>query len=240
VDPGDIDNPGDPVDPGDIDNLGEPDNLGAIGAANVPGDIANAADPGAGGAPGDAGDIGVGAGNDPRVGGLPIDESGRFYFDGDGAAPLEVRLDIPFEEFRGLSLDGQPLALGEEYTARSGSTVLTVAAERLKWVDAGMHTLSAVFASETVEIAFDLRKTAPSAAGLAGPPAGNRPGIGVLPDGVNQPNRPGWQVVPVIAGGLIIIAAGASLLNIRIRKSKGAKSEPISSRIPPKFQGNFT
>ncbi|MDR2770994.1 MAG: hypothetical protein LBB57_03035, partial [Clostridiales Family XIII bacterium] len=49
---------------------------------------------------------------------------------------------------------------GDDYAVRSGSTVLTITAERFARYDAGAHTISAQFQAETVEIAFELVKEA--------------------------------------------------------------------------------
>jgi hypothetical protein len=107
-----------------------------------------------------------------------VDENGRFYFILDGSGtPFEVRIDLPLEAFQGLAFDGAPWAPAQ-YGVRSGSTVLTVAAARLAQYPAGLHTLTASFAEETVDIVFDLRKPeeeneaapAPSA-GTLGPSA---------------------------------------------------------------------
>jgi hypothetical protein len=96
------------------------------------------------------------------VSGLAADENGSYFaLDGSGA-PLEMRIDIPLEEFEALRFDGADWSLEEDYTVRSGSTILTVTAARLELCGAGKHTIQARFLSETVEIVFELRKIAPA------------------------------------------------------------------------------
>jgi hypothetical protein len=65
---------------------------------------------------------------------------GGFVFYAIAASSLELRIDSPFEEYRDLSFDGRPWTLDADYTACSGSTILTIAAGRLERVDTGIHT----------------------------------------------------------------------------------------------------
>jgi hypothetical protein len=74
----------------------------------------------------------------------------------DGTGPLEVRVDIPLEEFRELYMDGELWIRETDYTARSGSTILTVSQARMERLEAGGHRLSAVFASQTVDFELTL------------------------------------------------------------------------------------
>jgi hypothetical protein len=135
------------------------------------------------------------------VSGLAMDENGRFYFKLDGSgAPLEVSIDIPLEEFMGLRFDGAPWSEGDDYSVRSGSTVLSIAAERLERSEAGVHTLSARFRSETTEIVFELIKgaTAPAA----------------------SPSGEGAAAFPAAAMIAIIAALAALGASVAIRRSR--------------------
>jgi hypothetical protein len=97
-----------------------------------------------------------------EISGLPVGENGRFYFALDGSgAPLQIRIDIPLAQYQNLSFDGSSWVRGLDYSVRSGSTILTVTAERLENYNTGLHTLRAYFQEQTVEIPFDLIKTAP-------------------------------------------------------------------------------
>ena len=75
--------------------------------------------------------------------------------DGSGA-PFEIAIDIPFEDFIELYVNNALWTLGEDYAATSGSTIITIQAERLDLLSAGYQTIDAVFLDETVNITFDL------------------------------------------------------------------------------------
>jgi hypothetical protein len=71
-----------------------------------------------------------------------------------GTGALEARIDIPLEEFRDVYMDGVLWIRDTDYTARSGSTVLSISQARMERLGAGGHRLSAVFAGETVSLEF--------------------------------------------------------------------------------------
>lgn len=137
-------------------------------------DPAGTTEPGGGDA-GNTGGAGGGGAPAPTAGpeavsGLPTDESGNFFFNLDGSsAPMQIRIDIPLDEFDGLRVDGELWTQGEDYTVTSGSTILTIAAARLEQLAVGDHTIEAIFAGQTVEIAFALNK--PAATDSANAPA---------------------------------------------------------------------
>jgi hypothetical protein len=148
--------------------------------------------------------------------GLPMDENGRLYFNLDGSGtPMELRIDIPLEEYENLFFDNALWAVGEDYTLRSGSTVLTIGAGRLERVAAGLHTLRAEFTDETVEITFDLMKNAPPAsktgAGAAEEnPAGDK--ASVRPETEN-----GGKFWPA-AVAAALLCAGTAMITIGYRR----------------------
>jgi hypothetical protein len=88
---------------------------------------------------------------------------------------MELRIDIPLEEFSGLSVDGIPLALGVDYTAQSGSTILTLTAARLQAFEGGRHVLLARFSGQDVNIPFALNKTPAAQLGAASQPSAPAP-----------------------------------------------------------------
>jgi hypothetical protein len=92
------------------------------------------------------------------VTGFTTDANGNSYFDWDGKSPLEIRIDIPLEEFNGLDFDGENWVEGEDFTSRSGSTIITVPPQRLEQIPAGTHTILSHFDSQDIEIAFELIK----------------------------------------------------------------------------------
>jgi hypothetical protein len=104
----------------------------------------------------------------PEITGFATDENGDFYFDTGDGVPMELRIDLPFAEFEDLYADGALWRRDADYSARSGSTILTVAADRLEALSAGRHSLTAVFANQSVEIPFTLH-TAQDAGASDGP-----------------------------------------------------------------------
>ncbi|MDR1246602.1 MAG: leucine-rich repeat protein [Clostridiales Family XIII bacterium] len=163
--------------------------------------------------------------NDARAGGLPTDENGRFYFVLDGSgAPMELRIDIPLAEYEEFYFDGEPWRQGEDYGAREGSTVLTVAAARLERYDAGLHTILARFLSETVEIVFELRKPAPAqGAGAAAVTEDAGPNAGAATE--EQPAGPTRSEnsdipLPVLVAAVLLVICGAAAI-LRFRKKQG-------------------
>jgi hypothetical protein len=151
------------------------------------------------------------SGAEIAVSGLAVDANGRFYFALDGSdAPLELRIDIPFAEYESLAFDDAPWSAEDDYAVRSGSTVLTIAAERLERCAAGVHTLSARFRSETVEIVFALIKSAA--------PLETSSAQADLAAGGNENGASRALVWIFIALGLVALAA--TTLIIRSRKNK--------------------
>jgi hypothetical protein len=95
------------------------------------------------------------------ISGLSIGSNG-YYFDLDGDdKPMELRFDFPFDDFDGLYMNGDLWLPGVDYSARAGSTIITVSAARLSRLGAGTHTLIAIFAGEPVEVVFTLNASAP-------------------------------------------------------------------------------
>jgi hypothetical protein len=159
-----------------------------------------------------AGNAGAGAlaasgGGTP--GGLARTADGSLtYTLGADGAPFELRIDIPFAEFRGLAFDGAPWERGTDYAVREGSTILTITAERLSVFDAGVHRVSAVFENETVEIEFLLQKPAGNAAGgeAAADPSAAEPGL------------PAPAIAAIALVLLVLLAAGIVVI-LRYRRS---------------------
>jgi hypothetical protein len=103
-----------------------------------------------------------------EITGLPLDENGEMFFElTHGGEPMEVRIDIPLEDFEDLYVDGELWVLGADYTIRSGSTIIIVTAERLEQLADGAHAISAVFAGQTVDLSFNLSKRETSDTSIA-------------------------------------------------------------------------
>jgi hypothetical protein len=161
---GDSDGAGTAAAPGDSGNAATTaDNAAttADNAAAAPGGTEDAQGAAAGAqADGAATEANTAAGTE--IDGLPRDADGRFYFELDGSGrPFEVRIDIPLAEFQDLYFDGELWARDAEYEAREGSTVLTIAAEKLADFAYGMHEVAAHFTEDRVVLlAFELRGSA--------------------------------------------------------------------------------
>ena len=137
------------------------------------------------------------------VSGLSAADDGRYYFVLDGSgAPFEISIDIAFEEFRELYMNGIFWVSGIDYTVRSGSTIITVSAERLEHMSMGYHTISAVFLNETVDIIFDLVKPLTTAEVAA----------------VKSNPRTGDSVLIMLC--VLFLLTGSSALYIKRRKIK--------------------
>ena len=55
--------------------------------------------------------------------------------------PAVIRCTGVLEAFQGLTVDGKTLTNGKEYTAESGSTILTFTADYLNTLTVGTHTV---------------------------------------------------------------------------------------------------
>ncbi|MDR1321928.1 MAG: leucine-rich repeat protein [Gracilibacteraceae bacterium] len=130
---------------------------------------------------------------------VPEGGTGEYEISYDGSGPLEVRIDIPLEEFRELYCDEALWAPGADYAVRSGSTILTVPAERLAEMEGGRHVLSAVFAAQTVDIAFTLAGTPESGTGMVVPPA-----IPAVPPADAPPFAPFFAAVLAVWGTAVL------------------------------------
>jgi hypothetical protein len=144
--------------------------------------------------------------------GLPTDADGNFYFELDGSGrPFEVRIDIPAGEYEELYFDGALWTPGADYAVRSGSTVLTITADKLAGFPYGTHELAARFTeNRVITVVFDLR--GPAAADQA---------AGVLPlsASVSDETAPA-DYAPVVAAGILSLAAFAAWTRMRRRAAR--------------------
>ena len=152
--------------------------------------------------------------------GLPVGPDGNFYFDLDGSGnPMILRIDIPFEEFEQLRMNGQAWAPGTDYSATSGSTIITIEADKLDRLDAGAHTLAAVFESETVEIAFTLNKAGPVGASPSTQERAAPSAIGGGAGDIAMPAQNGGALPFIIAGVAVVVLAAAVALVVRKKRA---------------------
>ena len=73
--------------------------------------------------------------------------------------PLEIIIDIPYAEFVELYINGELLARDVDYTAVSGSTVISIMPHYLQALPDGEHLINAVFLNEAVTLTFNLVRT---------------------------------------------------------------------------------
>lgn len=85
--------------------------------------------------------------------GLKEKENGIYSYIWDN--DIVITVNIPLGEFRKLYIDGQ---LCNNYTVRSGSTIITIKAEYIESLEEGLHTIRVIFDNDVLEIAFDLQK----------------------------------------------------------------------------------
>jgi hypothetical protein len=159
------------------------------------------------GAPAETGPVQGTAADGGYTGGYTV------YYDGTG--PLEIRIDIPIENYLDLYFDNERWVRDVDYAVRSGSTILTVSETRLSAVAEGSHIIRAEFLNASVDIPFTLDKAAaplsplpapvPSVPAAAGPAGGDKP------------------VIPMILAAIAALGAAAAALALKAFRSGAAK-----------------
>jgi hypothetical protein len=154
-----------------------------------------------------------------------------YTVDYDGTGALEIRVDIPFEEYQDMYFDGELWIRGVDYDARSGSTVLTVPEARLETVADGAHMIRAVFARGNVDIPFvldrgapagtDPPRTAPDSADPANPAVTAEP-AGAAAEGGGQ-----LPALRILLAAAAVVTAGA----VMIRRGRPPASSHPRRRI---------
>lgn len=74
----------------------------------------------------------------------------------DSNETLTVRADGDFSKFTGIEIDGVPVD-SENYTATSGSTVITLKNDYLKTLSAGTHSLTVVYTDGSCSTNFEIK-----------------------------------------------------------------------------------
>ena len=69
--------------------------------------------------------------------------NGTWTQNSDGT--LTVRANGEFSKFAGVKVDGKPLIAGKDYTAKSGSTIVTLSKDYLATLSVGRHDLTVLF-----------------------------------------------------------------------------------------------
>ncbi|MCL2054474.1 MAG: InlB B-repeat-containing protein [Oscillospiraceae bacterium] len=151
---------------------------------------------------------GTGGGNDTQPSGHFQDQIDTFAR-GSGEA-LTLTIDIDFANFREVRRNGLRLTEGTHYTAKSGSTIITLLPEYLDKLEAGEHNLSVHFKGNVVvNLAFTVAEyeDVSSAAGIVG----NVDNIGF---GAEQ-----TSVIQILVAVGVISGAGVCVVKVR-RKRK--------------------
>ena len=134
---------------------------------------------------------------------------------------LQFSVDKVLESFHDLSMDGDLLLLDEDYSAVSGSTVITITAQRLSLFAAGVHTLAAEFDDETIEIVFLLDIATGHEALVVQPSPAPIPDVKPVAPVEPQTTAP-WVAVMVTA---VFLAAAGVVATVTWRIKHGKKVE---------------
>ena len=78
-----------------------------------------------------------------------------------GQAGLAFTINGDLDKFVSLAVDGAQLVRGKDYTAASGSTILTLSSDYLATLSAGTHTLVATYTDGTAETTFTVAAADP-------------------------------------------------------------------------------
>ena len=136
--------------------------------------------------------------------------NGTWTQNSDGT--LTVRANGEFSKFAGVMVDGKPLIAGKDYTAKSGSTLVTLSKDYLATLSVGTHKLTVLFNdNKSAETTF--RVVAAS---------DNNPGTAVTPDNTTNNPQTGDHSGIVLAVVVLLVSGGA-LTVLGIAKKKAGK-----------------
>ena len=122
--------------------------------------------------------------------------NGSWTQNSDGT--LTVRADGVFSKFKGVEVDGKLLIAGKDYTAKSGSTIVTLSKDYLATLSVGTHELTVVFDDGVARTNFTVNAVTPD-----NPQTGDHSGI-------------------VLAVAVLLVSGGA-LTVLGIAKKKAGK-----------------
>ena len=122
--------------------------------------------------------------------------NGTWTQNSDGT--LTVRADGVFSKFKGVEVDGKLLIAGKDYTAKSGSTIVTLSKDYLATLSVGTHKLTVLFNDGYASTNFTVNAVTPD-----NPQTGDHSGI-------------------VLAVAVLLVSGGA-LTVLGIAKKKAGK-----------------
>ena len=134
--------------------------------------------------------------------------NGSWTQNSDGT--LTVRADGVFSKFNGVKVDGK-LIDRENYTAKSGSTIVTLSKDYLATLSVGTHTLTVVFNDGECSTNFMVKAA-----------SDNNPGTAVTPDNTTNNPQTGDHSGIVLAVVVLLVSGGA-LTVLGIAKKKAGK-----------------
>ena len=136
--------------------------------------------------------------------------NGTWTQNSDGT--LTVRANGEFSKFAGVMVDGKPLIAGKDYTAKSGSTIVTLSKDYLATLSVGTHELTVLFNDGgEARTTFTVRAA-----------SDNNPGTAVTPDNTTNNPQTGDHSGIVLAVVVLLVSGGA-LTVLGIAKKKAGK-----------------
>ena len=136
--------------------------------------------------------------------------NGTWTQNSDGT--LTVRANGEFSKFKGVEVDGKPLTAGKDYTAMSGSTIVTLSKDYLATLSVGNHSLRVLFNDNNyAETSFTVKAA-----------SDNNPGTAVTPDNTTNNPQTGDHSGIVLAVVVLLVSGGA-LTVLGIAKKKAGK-----------------
>ena len=134
--------------------------------------------------------------------------NGTWTQNSDGT--LTVHVDGEFSKFVGVKVDGEFIN-SKNYTAKSGSTIVTLSKDYLATLSVGQHTLTVVFNDGNGETTFTVKAA-----------SDNNPGTAVTPDNTTNNPQTGDHSGIVLAVVVLLVSGGA-LTVLGIAKKKAGK-----------------
>ena len=135
--------------------------------------------------------------------------NGTWTQNSDGT--LTVRANGEFSKFTGVMVDGIVLTAGKDYTAKSGSTIVTLSKDYLATLSVGTHKLTVLFNDGNGETTFTVKAA-----------SDNNPGTAVTPDNTTNNPQTGDHSGIVLAVVVLLVSGGA-LTVLGIAKKKAGK-----------------
>ena len=135
--------------------------------------------------------------------------NGTWTQNSDGT--LTVRANGEFSKFTGVMVDGKVLTAGKDYTAKSGSTIVTLSKDYLATLSVGTHKLTVLFNDGNGETNFTVKAA-----------SDNNPGTAVTPDNTTNNPQTGDHSGIVLAVVVLLVSGGA-LTVLGIAKKKAGK-----------------